>query len=121
MWIHHHAACDHARALALYGLQLWSRLRLWATVAALTTDEVCIMAASNRRTRRLKLLIGVAVIAACVGYLVYGGIQETIVYFVTPSELHARDVVYGKSLRLEVLWRVGQGAGHLVPYLRFGR
>jgi cytochrome c-type biogenesis protein CcmE len=59
------------------------------------------MAASNRRVRQLKLLIGAAVIAACVGYLVYGGIQETIVYFVTPSELHAKGTAaYGKSLRL---------------------
>ncbi|MGH8069523.1 MAG: cytochrome c maturation protein CcmE [Candidatus Entotheonellia bacterium] len=66
------------------------------------------MAASNRRTRRLKLLIGAAVIAACVGYLVYGGIQETIVYFVTPSELHAKGTsAYGRSLRLGGLVREG--------------
>jgi cytochrome c-type biogenesis protein CcmE len=66
------------------------------------------MAVSNRRTRQLKLLIGAAVIAACVGYLVYGGIQETIVYFVTPSELHAKGTAaYGKSLRLGGLVREG--------------
>ena len=59
------------------------------------------MAASNRRTRNLKLLVGGVVIAACVAYLVYGGIQETIVFFVTPSELHAKGTsAYGKSLRL---------------------
>jgi cytochrome c-type biogenesis protein CcmE len=66
------------------------------------------MAAGNRRTRRLKLLIGAAVIAACVGYLVYGGIQETIVYFVTPSELHAKGTsAFGKSLRLGGLVKAG--------------
>jgi cytochrome c-type biogenesis protein CcmE len=66
------------------------------------------MAAGDRRMRRLKLLIGVAVIAACVGYLVYGGIQETIVYFVTPSELHAKGTsAFGKSLRLGGLVKEG--------------
>jgi cytochrome c-type biogenesis protein CcmE len=66
------------------------------------------MAASESRTRRLKLLIGVAVIATCVGYLIYGGIQETIVYFVTPSELHARGTsAFGKSLRLGGLVKEG--------------
>jgi cytochrome c-type biogenesis protein CcmE len=75
------------------------------------------MAAGNRRVRRLKLLIGASVIAACVGYLVYGGIQETIVYFVTPSELHAKGTAaYGRSLRLGGLVKEGswsQEAGTL--------
>ena len=72
------------------------------------------MATSNRRTRQLKLLIGAVVIAAGVGYLVYGGIQETIVYFVTPSELHARGTsAYGKSLRLGGL--VKEGSWHKEP------
>ena len=66
------------------------------------------MVASNRRTRRLKLLIGAAVIAACVGYLLYGGIQETLVFFVTPSELYAKGTsAYGKSLRLGGLVKEG--------------
>jgi len=66
------------------------------------------MAAVNRRARRLKLLVGAIVIAACVGYLIYGGIQETIVYFVTPSELHAKgSSAYGKSLRLGGLVKEG--------------
>ena len=75
------------------------------------------MAAANRRARRLKLLAGAIVIAACVGYLIYGGIQETIVYFVTPSELHAKgSSAYGKSLRLGGLVKEGswsQEAGTL--------
>jgi cytochrome c-type biogenesis protein CcmE len=72
------------------------------------------MATSNRRVRQSKLLIGAAVIAACVGYLIYGGIQETIVYFVTPSELHAKGTsAYGKSLRLGGL--VKQGSWTMQP------
>jgi cytochrome c-type biogenesis protein CcmE len=66
------------------------------------------MARSNRRTRQLKLLIGAAVVAISVGYLVYGGLQETIVYFVTPSELEAKGVAaYGRSLRLGGLVKEG--------------
>jgi cytochrome c-type biogenesis protein CcmE len=71
------------------------------------------MASGNRRTRRLKLLIGAAVIAVCVGYLVYGGLQETIVYFVTPSELEAKGAsAYGKSLRLGGLVQEGSWKKH---------
>lgn len=66
------------------------------------------MAAANRRTRRLKLLVGAAVIAASIGYLVYGGIRDTIVYFVTPSELQAKGgSAHGKSLRLGGLVKEG--------------
>ena len=76
------------------------------------------MAAASRHIRQLKLLTGAVVIAACVGYLIYGGIQETIVYFVTPSELHAKGTsAYGKSLRLGGLVREGswrKEAGTLV-------
>lgn len=66
------------------------------------------MASSNRRMRRVKLLVGSAVILAAIGYLVYGGIQETLVYFVTPSELEAKGTsAYGKSLRLGGLVKEG--------------
>jgi cytochrome c-type biogenesis protein CcmE len=66
------------------------------------------MPISERRTRRLKLLIGAAVIVLCLGYLVYGGLQDTIVYFVTPSELEAKGVsARGKSLRLGGLVKEG--------------
>jgi cytochrome c-type biogenesis protein CcmE len=66
------------------------------------------MPTSNRRIRRLKLLIGAAVIALSIGYLLYGGLQDTIVYFVTPSELEAKGVsAHGKSLRLGGLVKEG--------------
>ena len=66
------------------------------------------MAASSRRTRRLKLLVGAAVIAASIGYLVYSGLSDTVVYFVTPSELQAKGIAaHGKSLRLGGLVKPG--------------
>lgn len=66
------------------------------------------MASGNRRTRRLKLLVGAAIIAASLGYLMYGGMRDTLVYFVTPSELQAKGVTaYGKSLRLGGLVQEG--------------
>jgi cytochrome c-type biogenesis protein CcmE len=49
--------------------------------------------------RRGRFLIGGAVIAAAIGYLIYSGISQSVVYFVTPSELLAAPVD-GKSYRL---------------------
>jgi cytochrome c-type biogenesis protein CcmE len=69
------------------------------------------MASGSRRARRVKLLVGAAIIAASIGYLVYGGMQDTLVYFVTPSELQAKGVTaYGKSLRLGGLVQEGSWA-----------
>lgn len=49
----------------------------------------------------LRVLIGTAVIVAAVAYLIWGGVQEAIVYFYTPSELQAQgDNALGKRLRL---------------------
>jgi len=42
-----------------------------------------------RRNRRL--LIGGFVILAALAYIIYGGAKEAIVYFVTPSELKAKE------------------------------
>lgn len=39
--------------------------------------------------RNKRFLIGGLIILAVLGYLVYGGMQEAVVYFVTPSELKA--------------------------------
>lgn len=53
------------------------------------------------KSKKTKFAIGGAVILVALGYLVYGGIRDTMVYFVTPQELQAkgRESV-GKALRL---------------------
>ena len=50
-------------------------------------------------TKRRKLLVGGAVIAAALGYMIYAGVTQSAVYFVTPSEIQAAPVS-GKSYRL---------------------
>ena len=51
--------------------------------------------------KRLKLLLGAAVILAAMVYLIAEGLREAVVYFVTPSELKEKGPsVYGKPLRL---------------------
>jgi cytochrome c-type biogenesis protein CcmE len=48
---------------------------------------------------RKKFVVGGAVILAALGYLVYAGVSQSVVYFVTPSELSAAPVT-GKAYRL---------------------
>ncbi len=49
----------------------------------------------------IRVLVGAGVIVAAVAYLIWGGVQEAIVYFYTPSELQTRgDQAFGKRLRL---------------------
>jgi len=62
---------------------------------------------------RRKLLIALAVIAGALGYLIYAGVTQSTVYFVTPSELRAA-AVSGKAYRLggmvvpgSVRWNAG--------------
>ena len=50
-------------------------------------------------TRRVKFLGGGAVIAAALAYMIYAGVTQSAVYFVTPSEIQAAPVS-GKSYRL---------------------
>lgn len=50
-------------------------------------------------TRRTKFLLGGAVIAAALGYMIYAGVTQSAVYFVTPSEIQAAPVS-GKAYRL---------------------
>ncbi|MFQ5829211.1 MAG: cytochrome c maturation protein CcmE [Candidatus Methylomirabilia bacterium] len=46
-----------------------------------------------------KFLVGAAVIVAALAYLIYAGVSQSVVYFVTPSELLA-DPTPGKAYRL---------------------
>ncbi|HZP35088.1 MAG TPA: cytochrome c maturation protein CcmE [Methylomirabilota bacterium] len=50
-------------------------------------------------TRKRRFLIGGLVIVAALAYLIYAGVSQSVVYFVTPSELGAAPVA-GKSYRL---------------------
>lgn len=49
--------------------------------------------------RHAKFLVGGAVIAAALAYMIYAGVTQSVVYFVTPSELSAAAVT-GKAYRL---------------------
>jgi len=44
---------------------------------------------SRRRTRRL-IAGGIVVILVVFGYLIYGGLDSNVVYFLTPKELLAK-------------------------------
>ena len=41
--------------------------------------------------RRRRFIIGGLIILAALSYIIYGGLQEAIFYFVTPSELKAKE------------------------------
>lgn len=64
------------------------------------------------KPRHRKFLLGGLVVAAALGYLIFGGLQETLVYFVTPTELREQgERVVGRALRVggmvetgSVLW-----------------
>jgi cytochrome c-type biogenesis protein CcmE len=49
--------------------------------------------------RPRKFVVGGAVIALALGYMIYAGVTQSVVYFVTPSELQAAPVA-GKAYRL---------------------
>jgi cytochrome c-type biogenesis protein CcmE len=51
-------------------------------------------------TRRRRLLLGAGVIAVALGALIFTGVRQSMVYFVTPSELLAADRVTGRAYRL---------------------
>jgi cytochrome c-type biogenesis protein CcmE len=50
-------------------------------------------------SKRIKFVAGGAVIAAALAYMIYAGVTQSAVYFVTPSEIQAAPVA-GKSYRL---------------------
>lgn len=52
--------------------------------------------------RKKRFIIGTFIILAALGYIIYGGMQEAMVYFVTPTELRAK-----KSPAGEKFYRVG--------------
>ena len=49
--------------------------------------------------RKVKFIAGGVVIVAALAYLIYAGVSQSVVYFVTPSELGAAPVP-GKAYRL---------------------
>jgi cytochrome c-type biogenesis protein CcmE len=51
-------------------------------------------------TRRRRLLLGAAVITLALGALVFTGVRQSVVYFVTPSELMAEDRGARRAYRL---------------------
>ena len=51
-------------------------------------------------TRRRRLLVGSGVIAIALGALILTGVRQSVVYFVTPSELRAQDGAAGRAYRL---------------------
>lgn len=56
---------------------------------------------------KLKFIIAIGAMAFAVAYLVYGGVRETMVYYLTVEELHARvPDVYGERVRV---------SGNVVP------
>ena len=42
--------------------------------------------------KRRRFIIGGLIILAALSYIIYGGMEQAIVYFVTPSELKATDM-----------------------------
>jgi len=50
-------------------------------------------------SRKGKFMAGGLVIGAALAYLIYAGVSQSVVYFVTPSELRAQPVA-GKAYRL---------------------
>ncbi|MBI3625581.1 MAG: cytochrome c maturation protein CcmE [Candidatus Rokubacteria bacterium] len=50
-------------------------------------------------TRKAKFLLGGGMILAALAYLIYSGVSQSMVFFVTPSELQAQPVP-GKAYRL---------------------
>ena len=50
-------------------------------------------------TKRGRLVAGLAIIALALAYMIYAGVTQSAVYFVTPSELKAAAIT-GKAYRL---------------------
>lgn len=60
------------------------------------------------RGRRVMLIVGMAAILSGFGWLLYGGIGENLVYFLTPTELHAKgDAAFDAPVRLGGMVKAG--------------
>jgi cytochrome c-type biogenesis protein CcmE len=71
------------------------------------------------RGRRWGVLLGVAIVAAVIGYLALSSVGKALVYYLTPTELLARGhAEVGRTERLGGLVEVGSIAGE-APNLRF--
>lgn len=57
--------------------------------------------------RRWGLLLGVGLVAAVIAWLAFGGIGNALVYYLTPTELLARDNPVGQTVRLGGLVKEG--------------
>src|SRR5690606_10538562 len=58
-------------------------------------------AKSGKGRRRIAVLVGVLMVLGAFGYLLYGGIGDHLVYFLTPTELLARgESAYDAPVRL---------------------
>ncbi len=54
-----------------------------------------------KRNKRLGLLVGIVILLGGFGYLMYGGIGNNLVYFLTPTELQAKGAsAIGSPVRL---------------------
>ncbi len=70
------------------------------------------------RKRNLKFVVGGAIVAVAIIYLVYSGIQKTALYYLTVSEFRNRgDETYGEAVRVNgkvldgsIRWESKEGA-----------
>jgi cytochrome c-type biogenesis protein CcmE len=61
----------------------------------------------RKRQKLVGALFGVGVVGVALGYLLWGGIGQNLVYFLTPSELAARESAVGAGVRLGGMVEVG--------------
>lgn len=52
------------------------------------------------RAKKLGVVVGIGVIGGALAYLLFGGIGQNLVYFLTPAELLAREGAVGAGVRL---------------------
>jgi cytochrome c-type biogenesis protein CcmE len=70
------------------------------------------------RGRRWGLLLGVAIVVGVIAYIAFSSVGNALVYYVTPTELMARDDPSGETVRLGGLVKPGSIQGE-APDLTF--